>query len=209
MKATAWRQFLEEQRERYDKVLFTVTELANVAGSSSEALNVELIRLRRQGFLVRYARGLYGLPGVVSLPRLVTAIDAHAYITGHYALYHHQLVTQRPATITCLTDRRSPRGQERRTALGNVHLVCIHSRVYQPPEETGLATPAQALCDYVYLARRRGGLPETLVTFRNLDRLRAVELLSQWTRYPTSVRQHVARLLCREAGPGSPWSAER
>ena len=70
MRANAWRRFLEEQRERHRKVLFTVTELANVAGTSRVALNVELTRLRHQGVITRYAHGLYGMPGAVVATRL-------------------------------------------------------------------------------------------------------------------------------------------
>ena len=65
VRANAWRKFLEEQRERYGKVLFTVTELANAACASPAALNIELARLRDQEIIVRYAQGLYGMPGAV------------------------------------------------------------------------------------------------------------------------------------------------
>ncbi len=111
MKANAWRTFFQQQREQHGKVLFTVTELAHVAGVSRAAVNVELARLRQQAILVKYAYGLYGLPGAVSVETLVSAIDSHAYITGHYALYVHHLVTQVPTTVTCFTDRRSPRAR--------------------------------------------------------------------------------------------------
>ena len=33
MKANAWRRFLEQQRSAHGKVLYTVTELANIAGA--------------------------------------------------------------------------------------------------------------------------------------------------------------------------------
>ena len=109
MRANAWRKYLEEQRERHGKVLYTLTELANVAGTTQAALNVELARLRRQEIIVRYSHGLYGVPGAVSPQVLVSVIDSHAYITGHYALFAHQMVAQMPVAITCFTDRRSPR----------------------------------------------------------------------------------------------------
>ena len=99
MKGNAWRKFLEEQRGRHGKVLFTVTELANAAGVSRTALNVELARLRRQEIIAKYAHGLYGLPDAVSPQALVSAIDSHAYITGHYALYEYGLLTQVSTTI--------------------------------------------------------------------------------------------------------------
>jgi len=195
MKANAWRKYLGEQRERHGKVLFTVTELANVACASPSALNVELTRLRQQEVIVRYAHGLYGMPGVVSPQALVAAIDPRAYITGHYALYGHQMVTQMPVTITCFTDRRSPRARERVTPVGRLVFVCVRSNVYQPVADGAIAPPAQALCDYVYLSRRRGAEPVSMVTFRNLARIRATDLPPVLANYPVSVRKHVERLI--------------
>ena len=172
MKANVWRNFLDQQRDEHGKVLFTVTELANVAGVSRAALNVELARLRDQEIIAKYAHGLYGLPGAVSPEFLVPAIDSHAYITGHYALYRHNLVTQVPVSITCFTDRRSPRARERLTPVGRLVFVCVRSGVYFPGFNGAIASPAQALCDYVYLSRRQGTAPEALVTFRNLANVR-------------------------------------
>ena len=194
MRANAWRDYLQEQRERYGKVLFTLTELSNVAGVSPAALNVELTRLRRQEIIVRYAHGLYGMPGAVSPQLLVPAIDSHAYITGHYALYSHQMVAQMPASITCFTDQRSPRARRRVTPLGRLTFVCVRSSVYLPAGEAAVVSPAQALCDYVYLCRRHGAEPEALVTFRNLAQIRAEDLAPILARYPTSVQKHVERL---------------
>lgn len=195
MRANAWRKYLEQQRKQYGKVLFTRTELANVAHVSPAALNVELARLRRQEIIVRYAHGLYGMPDAVSPQFLVSAIDSHAYITGHYALYDCQMVTQMPVTITCFSDRRSPRAQERITSVGRLTFVCVRSSVYSPVREAAIAPPPQALCDYVYLSRRYGVEPEALVTFRNLERIRAEELAPILPRYPVSVQKHVERLL--------------
>ena len=197
MRANAWRQYLEEQRDRYGKVLFTRTELTHVTGASPAALNVELARLRRQGIIVRHAHGLYGMPGAVSPQWLVPAIDSHAYITGHYALYAHHMVTQTPVAITCFTDRRSPRARQRMTSIGRLVFVCVRSSLYLPVPEGAVAPPPQAFCDYVYLSRRSGAEPEALVTFRNLQQIRAEELASILPRYPGSVQKHVERLLHR------------
>ena len=194
MKANAWRKFLDEQREQHGKVLFSVTELANVAGVSRAALNVELARLRKQAILVKYAHGLYGSPGAVSVETLLSAIDSHAYITGHYALFVHNLVTQVPATVTCFTNRRSPRARERATPIGRLMFVCVQSGVYAPMPESLIAPPIQALCDYVYLSRRQGVRTEALVTFRNLERIRTPDFPDVLARYPITVREDVERV---------------
>jgi hypothetical protein len=194
VKANVWRKFLEQQRDGHGKVLFTVTELANVAGASRAALNVELARLRDQQIIVKYAHGLYGLPGAVSPEVLVPAIDSHAYITGHYALYRHNLVTQAPVAVACFTDRRSPRARERTTPVGRLVFVCVRSGVYFPVFDGVIAPAAQALCDHVYLSRRQGIAPEALVTFRNLASVRDADFSAVLARYPVSVQQHVERL---------------
>jgi hypothetical protein len=194
---------LQQQRDRHGKVLFTVTELAHVAGVSPAALNVELARLRRRSILVRYTQGLYGLPDAVNVETLVSAVDSHAYVTGHYALYAHHLVTQVPTTVTCFTDRRSPRARERRTLLGRLVFVCVRSSVYAPPPERPLASVTQALCDYVYLSRLQGVRPESLLSFRDLRRLDAAELSAVLARYPLTVQRHVERI-CREFTEATP-----
>ncbi|MEA1951116.1 MAG: hypothetical protein U9N87_07005 [Planctomycetota bacterium] len=198
MRARTWQKYLEEQRERYGKVLFTVTELANVACASPSALNVELARLRQQEIIVRYAHGLYGMPGVISPQALVAAIDPHAYITGHYALYVHQMVTQIPVAITCFTNRRSPRAKERVTPVGRLVFVCVRSKVYYLPVADGaIAPPEQAICDYVYLSRRHGVDPETLVTFQNLERIKDSDLTPILARYPVSAQKQTKRIIHR------------
>ena len=63
-----------------------------------------------------------------------------------------------------------------------------------------IAPPAQALCDYVYLARRQAAAPEALVTFRNLARVRDADFSRILARYPGSVQKHVERLLLLECG---------
>jgi hypothetical protein len=195
MKAREWQKYLEEQHRLHDKVLFTVTELANVAATSRNSLNVELARLRRQGVIEKYAHGLYGLLNVITPVTLLPAIDSRAYITGHYALHMHNLITQVPARITCFTNRRSPRAQERVTPVGRFTYTCVRSRVYAPPAGGVLASPAQALCDFIYVTRRRGIMPTGLVTFRNLSDQVMPELDSILGRYPVAVQLHIRSLV--------------
>jgi hypothetical protein len=193
VKASAWQTFLQQQRDQHGKVLFTVTELAHVAGVSPAALNTELARLRQRAILVQYAHGLYGLPGAVSVETLVPAVDSHAYITGHYGLWAHNLVTQVPTVVTCFSDRRSPRARERSTPVGRLVFVCVRSSVYAPPLDQSIASPVQALCDYIYLSRRQGVRPEALLSFRDLHRLQMVDWSTVLARYPRTVQQHVER----------------
>ena len=201
MKAREWQKYLEEQRRLHGKVLFTVTELANVAATSRNALNVELSRLRRQGMIAKYAHGRYGLPNAITPETLLPAMDSRAYITGSYALHMHNLITQVPSRITCFTDRRSPRARERDTPVGRFVFIRVRSRVYASPPGGVVASPAQALCDFVYVTRRQGVSPEGLVTFRGLAEEGLPELDSILSRYPATVQRHVRSLAASGGRP--------
>ena len=71
----------------------------------------------------------------------------------------------------------------------------MRSKVYAPPASGAMASPAQALCDYVYLMRRKGVDLESAVTLRNLATIDAGELDEAVARYPRTVQQHVRKLM--------------
>ena len=187
MNALRWQRYLEEQSRIHDKRLFTVTELANAAGTSPHVVNVELDRLRARGVIERYARGTYGLPNAVTADDLVQALDRAGYITGAAALHRHGIVTQIPARYTCFTNRRHNRSRERRTPVGRFLFVCVKCSIYAPPKEEVTAPPEQALLDFAYICRLKGAAPRSIVTFRNLGRLdeELIERLAE--RYPGTV----------------------
>jgi hypothetical protein len=208
MKAREWQAYLEEQRRHHGKFVFTTTELANVAGRSPHALNVELKRLITYGVIERYAHGRYGLPGMASPEILLPSLDPGAYITASYALFHHQLIMQVPARITCFTSRRHGRARLRSISAGDLVFVCVRTPIYAPPREGVYAGPEQALCDLFYLASRSGISPREQVTFRNMQRIRISRLSRILQRYPATVRKQLVEVdelrprLSREVAEG-------
>lgn len=195
MKAIEWLKLLQWQRDHHKKVVFTTTELANVAQADPRVLNVMLQRLMKQGILTRYAAGRYGLPGAVEPEDLIPTLDSSAYVTGMYALYRHGLITQAPTEITCFTNRRHNRSRVRTTPFGRVVLICASPPVYAPPPTGVLASAENALCDFVYVCRRRGVKVCNLVTLRNTDRLDRKQLKARLNSYPISVRRDVEQIL--------------
>lgn len=194
MRALDWQNALQWQRDVHRKVVFTVTELANLAGARPRSLSVALQRLVARGILIRYAPGRYGLPGTVTPEELAPALDSSAYLTGLYALYRHQLVTQRPAELVCFSRRRHNRSRVRQTPVGRFVFVCVEPEVYSSPQGA-LATPEQALCDFILLCRQRGVTAASQVTFRHLERLDARQLAALLPRYPATVRREASRIL--------------
>jgi len=110
-------------------------------------------------------------------------------------LHRHNLITQMPVEITCFTNRRHDRSRVRATPVGRFTFVCVQSSVYAPPSDGVVATPEQAIYDYVFLMRRRGVTPLSQVTFRGLHVLDAKALQEQAARYPKSTQQEAARIL--------------
>ena len=193
MKTREWQKLLSEQ-VRLGKTLFTVTELANASGAPRRVVNVEMGRLVKYGVVVRHAKGLYGLAGTsVPLEALLGRLDPHAYVTGAYALMRHGLVTQVPAVIHVFTTRRHSR-TEVQTSEGRIEFVCVTPPIYRR-EVQFIAGPELALCDYVYIARRRGLNPATLVTLRHLQNLKKPLLMRTLKRYPATVRRQVAAMV--------------
>lgn len=192
MKTTDWQKFFVQQQAEEGKRVFSVAELANAADASAAVINVALARLVRQGIIRRYVPGKYGLPDGVSAEDLVAAIDSDAYVTGAAALASKGFITQVPRVIECFTRRRHNRSRQRKSALGTLVFVCVSPKIHSQPT-SGLASPAQALCDLCYTSLRRGLDPRSLYTFRKLDSLNLPgELLG---RYPRTVRDGVASVL--------------
>jgi hypothetical protein len=194
MKTLEWRAYLEEQNRAYGKRLFSVTELANVARTSSHNVNVELERLRLKGVIERYARGTYGMPNAVGAEDLVRVLDRAAYITADTALHRHGMITQVPTRYTCFTNRRHNRSRERRTPVGRFVFVCVKDSIYARPKEETMAPPEQAFLDFIYICRLRGAWARSIVTFRDLDELNDALLFDLVERYPETVKRDMEEL---------------
>jgi hypothetical protein len=193
MKTREWQRLFQAQA-RLGKLLFTPTELANASGVPGSRVCVELTRLVKYGVAVRQAKGLYSLAGnPVPLEQLLPGLDPHAYVTGAYALLRQGLVTQAPTVITTFTTRRHFR-REIQTPAGRIEFVCVKPPVYRREVQT-IAEPELALCDFAYLALRRGLNPAGLFTFRRLNSLKRPLLDRIAKRYPATVRRQVVALV--------------
>jgi hypothetical protein len=193
MRTRQWQSLLTEQA-RIGKVLFTLTELANIAGVTRRVVNVEMTRLVKYGVVTRYAKGLYGLPGNTVLPeQLLPCMDAHAYVTGAYVLMQHGFVTQVSTVITCFTSRRHY-SRNTQTSIGRFEFVCVKPPIYRREVQT-VAGAEQALCDFVYIMLRRRVNPASVLTFRRLTYLKRSLLTRTAKRYPNTVRRYVAALM--------------
>jgi hypothetical protein len=194
VKALDWLRFLEMQQRQQGKLFFRVAELSNVARRAPHAINVELGRLIARGVIVRYATGVYGLPNHNEPEQLAAVLDEGAYITGAYALYRHNGITQAPTEITCFTNRRHNRSRRRITPLGKFVFVRVVPAIYCKPAGNAIAGPEQALCDFVRMCLRQGIDPASLVTFSRLSALSRRRLSAILKRYPARTAETVRKI---------------
>ena len=195
MKAIEWQRFFQEQQDRYRKTVFTTTELANADSSSPASVKAALQRLVAHNIIERCTDGRFALPGTVTMEALIPTLDSSAYVTGMYTLYRRQLITQAPIEIHCFTRRRHNRSRVRNTSVGRIVFITVSANVYAYPTDSIFTGPEQALCDTIYLYRRRGLDASGLVTFRNLNKLNIQRLEKILSRYPKTTGRAVLRLL--------------
>ncbi len=191
MKLFSWHKTLESQHLKYGKDLYTISELAHLSGHSPKVLNVELSRLVKQGVIARYAKGLYGRPNGVKAEDILPFLDKHSYITAAYALSRYNLVTQFINRVTCFTNRRHNRSRLRETPLGTFEFISVSPSLYKPPAKGLIASKEQALLEYIYLCRRKGLNPWSLVSFRKLNELNLGILENLLPHFPSTVRREL------------------
>jgi len=193
MNSFQWIKLLDEQNKKFNKAVFTVTELMSLSGMTRHYLSVQLGRLVKRGVLTRYRHGLYGRSECPP-EQIVHYIDPSAYCTGHYALYKHGFVTQIPTTVTCFTKRHHCRN--RMISAGSVKYEFVKSApgIYSYPISR-IASPEQAFCDYVYFCRNRGMSFSSLSTFRKLSNLDKNKVETILAHYPKTVHNEAMHFL--------------
>ena len=199
MKALEWKNWLDDQERRFDKRVFTTTELSHVAGRRAQRLNGELVRLRKAGVLARVARGVYSAPGRAGPEDVVPWMDETAYVTGASALAAAGVITQQPAEVLCFTLHRHFR-ELRRTSVGSIRFLRVAPPLYARPAAGVRAEPAQALCDLLWIQWREQTDPASLYSFRRLDAIPRAALRAHLRRYPPPVAV-LAKELLRRHGP--------
>ena len=126
-----------------------------------------MARLSKHGHVVRIKRGLWAFADtdpLVIVPYLTAPLPS--YISLHSALYYHDMVSQIPEVVFCVSLART---RVYRSPLGPVSIHHIPGSFFFGYEESrhegvGMASPEKALVDFLYLgpakSRLFAALPE-------------------------------------------------
>ena len=141
--------------------VFTHTEVVLLAGGSPQRVYSLVKRAIRAGEILHIRRGLYCLApkylhSPLSLTALAQRLRGPSYISLESALSRHGLIHEAVYSIMSVCGKRSctfdtPVGRFEYVRVPQATLYQQVERIVEPGgEAVFLATPAKALCDYVY-----------------------------------------------------------
>lgn len=173
----------------------TLPGLRRLTGLREGAVRKAVLRLEKKGYLARVGRGLYANRfGHPTLEALAMIVGAPCYISFESALERYGILSQMPLVLTCASTSRSER---RRSPLGEILFHRLQPALffgYRAEDGILWAEPEKALLDWIYIHRKRHGIPPAL---DELDRGPLdVERLQDWaSRYPRSVGKALTAVL--------------
>lgn len=146
---------LRQKIAEFKLPLFTALDTQRLLGVSTTAAHQLLERYTKEGYLIRFKKGLYGiadhLPGEMII---ANALYKPSYVSLEYALAYHQLIPEAIYSTTSITTRPN-----RDFLIGGKHFK--YQRVKQPfytgytPQKIDdtivlLASPEKAVVDFLY-----------------------------------------------------------
>lgn len=163
MEIYKWIKFFLELEEKYNKRLFSVTELANISNVKLNYARNEINRLYKKGILKRIYQGLYSYKNP-DITELISQIDQYAYITADTILYENNIINQKPEMIVCFTLKHHGRTRIKRTQIGSIVFHKVKATIYNQPKDLK-ASLKQAINDYLYISKTKGVDPYSQYTF--------------------------------------------
>jgi predicted transcriptional regulator of viral defense system len=151
---------------RMRRPVVTTGEVAAWLGLPRYSASRLLLRLSRDGLVVKLRRGLWGIGQRFDPLTIVPALTAPypSYVSLWSALHYHGMIDQIPRDVYVVSVDRSKRIRTPVATYVVQHLDPALFGGYEPRNGARLATPEKALFDTVYLTRirgrRRSSLPE-------------------------------------------------
>ena len=189
--------------------VFTTRQFAMLCERRVDVASRQLVRMVRQGTLVRLTRGVWAQPEhsrftpAAAVPLLLG--NEQGYVSFLSAMHLHGLIAQIPGSIEIAT---TGHGRHLDTPVGHYKFLRVQPTMMRQGIDTSateppynLATGAKALLDALYIATRRGrrfaSLPE--VDLNALDRAELERLLNKQVRAAPIRRASEKRLAALEA----------
>lgn len=177
-------------RRQYQKQLFSVAELALLAGESHAATGMGLRRAAAHDLLGHVGFFWFLASDPPTIEVLALALRSPSYISFESALYHHGILSQSPRGH--LTVAVTGRPGVTATPLGNIAWIHLKSSLLWGFDAQRMADPEKAYVDLLYIRSKQGRLPLTEVLYT--DELDAARLTTYAKQYPRPVQNEITAM---------------
>lgn len=147
-------QIFQRMARTYSKRLFTLSEIAVLAGATRPAVAMTLIRAEKKGLVSRVGNWWINRLDPPKQEELAFALASPSYISFENALYHHGVISQSPLGSLNLAVRGRPRLI--RSPLGSIRLIHLKPSLFFGYDANRIAYPEKAWLDLLYIRGRKG-----------------------------------------------------
>ena len=174
-------KLLQKMAREHDKRIFTLREIAALAGISRPAAGMLLLRAEKNGVVARVVNCWINRSDPPDLSDLAFALASPSYLSFESALYRHGLLSQSPRGGLTVAVTGRPRVVE--SPWGSIRFIHLQRPLFFGFDSNRIAFPEKAWLDLVYIRGRRGR-DQMLSEEVYLDRLNARRLRDFARRFP-------------------------
>lgn len=165
----------------HKKRVFTLREIASLAGISQPAAGMILLRAERKGLVSRVTNCWFDRLNPPELLELAFSLVSPSYLSFESALYHHGILSQSPRGALTLATTERPRKIE--TPLGNIQFIHLKPSLFFGYDAHRVAYPEKAWLDFLYIHRHKDATYTPTVELYE-DRLNRKQLHHYGKKFP-------------------------
>ena len=146
-------KLLQKMAREHDKRIFTLREIAALAGISRPAAGMLLLRAEKNGVVARVVNCWINRSDPPDLSDLAFALASPSYLSFESALYRHGLLSQSPRGGLTVAVTGRPRVVE--SPWGSIRFIHLQRPLFFGFDSNRIAFPEKAWLDLLYIRGRR------------------------------------------------------
>ena len=147
-------RLLDKLSRDHRKRVFTLREMASMAGEARPATEMTLLRGARKGLVERVGNLWLNMMDPPEPLEVALSLSSPSYLSFESALFRHNLLSQSPrGELTMVTSGRSHRFE---TPLGAIRFVHLKPELFFGFDTRRVAFPEKAWLDLLYIRGRQG-----------------------------------------------------
>lgn len=176
-------QLLQRLSKDHRKRVFTLRDMAALAGEPRPTTAMALVRAAEKGLVGRVGNLWINLLDPPELLEIGLALPSPTYLSFESALYRHGVLSQSPRGA--LTMATSGRSRFLKTPLGNIRMTHLQPSLFFGFGADRIASPEKAWLDLIYIRGRKEGRGVLTERFypTTLDRKRLRKLARSFPKW--------------------------